>query len=455
MPVDLPGRSARTARSARARGRGAWRGWCSRVAAMLGAALLCSGLLPSTQSTRAGQATAASGHFAYLFDQSGAFAKIGLSDRSIAAYWNLAWANSAGSKIPNCRGANFADPACNLLFGGLQESGRNLYGVFPTADSVGRGGNNLNFQVVKIELPEMMLSDVAAIPQAQAEWPPLVVDPAKNRVFVSYRDAENEKKMTEPTIISVVDVYDGKNLKKLATLRESTSIRDIRSLRSNPGTVFGYKAYFSPDGKTIFEGLYVTAVSERAMIKRYVNPLDKLSPEQRDRLKPYQRKDPISQKPSFDFAAGDSAAGRTVVRISDAARGQAAYWTVDLNSGDVSPVIIARFGIDHLSPDGRLLLIQGGEVKKSDSGANELMGAPAFWIYDVATGKQLGQFQIKSLPESAAESEFSCISASGEHLIVAAKGTVALLSVPDGNAVAEFRTTPLGHPAGGCVFVDK
>ena len=411
------------------------------------------GFLVQGQTAKPKQAAPMDG-FAYIFGESGTFTKLGLADARIAGYWNLAWVNPSSLKVPDCTGVPVADPACTLLFGGLQSTVQRLYGVLPTADSVGRHGSNLNFQLAKIQLPEMVVSDAISVPQPQAEWPSLVVDQSKNRLFLGYRDLAAEK-IAPGTIVSVVDIYDGKTMKKMATLRESTPIRDIRQLKATPGTLIGPKAYFSADGGEIFDGLYVTAVSDNSLAKRYVNPLEKLSSEQLEVLKPFQQKDQASGKPYFNFTAGDSANGRTVVRISDVAHGQAAYWTVDLNSGETSPVINTHFGIDHLSPDGKLLLIQGAEFTKGRTESPELKALPAFWVFDVATGKQVSQFQSKTLPEITSNNELSCISPSGERLVVAANHTIAVLDLHDGTPIAEFQTASLGPLAGRCVFADR
>lgn len=419
-------------------------------------AVSSSAVLLQTRASTYQSGNGTSRNFLYIFDGAGRFAKIKLSTASLDGFWSFPWINSPSGKIPKCR-ASSADPACTFFYGQLQASSdtQSLYAVIPTADSLGRNGGNLNYQVAKIELPEMTISEVAPIPGAQAEWPHLLLDPEKGRVLVSYRDPAGEKKVGEPSIISVVDIYDARDLKKHSTIRNTTSVKDFRQLKSNPGTIFGYRSYFSNDGTTIFDGLYVTSVSDDSMTKSYVNPLEKLSPEQRDRLKPFQKTDAATQRSYFDFVAGDSAAGRTVVRINDYSHGQAVYWTTELRSGQASPPITAKFGIDRLSPDGRLLLIQAASFKKTDTGAPALTAQPEFWIFDVATGKQSGQFQSRSLPETPSDAELSCFSTSGEQLVVAAEGRISVMNIADGRIVAEFRTESLGRPVGNCIFADE
>src|SRR5579864_2494990 len=208
-----------------------------RLSALAGACVLLWLLFISPahgQSAKSKPAAQMEG-FAYIFGESGTFIKVGLADSRIAGYWNLAWVNPSSLRVPSCSGAQMADPACTLLFNGLQPTVQHMYGVLPTADSVGRRGSNLNYQLARIQLPEMTVSDAISIPQAQAEWPALAVDHARSRLFLGYRDLGAEK-VAPGTIVSVVDIYDSKTMKKMATLRESTPMKDIRQLKANPGT---------------------------------------------------------------------------------------------------------------------------------------------------------------------------------------------------------------------------
>jgi hypothetical protein len=221
-------------------------------------------------------------------------------------------------------------------------------------------------------------------------------------------------------------------------------------------TSFGNKAYFSADGNTIFDGLDVITISGASLARRYVNSLERLSPQQLSQLKDFAKIDPGTQRPWLDFAAGDSVAGRTVVHIANTLFTRAAYWTVDLGTGEDSPIIVVPFGLAHLMPDGKTLLLQRATVKKSANGATELNGESNFWLYDVASGKQTGQFENTALaagPLSA--SRLLCISPSGNRAFFATGKTVHVVSLPDGRSIREVETRSLEAATASCVFAGE
>jgi hypothetical protein len=299
----------------------------------------------------------------------------------------------------------------------------------------------------------MSIQIAVDIPEPQAEAPRALFDPANAKILVGYRDHGTEKKTLHPSIVSIVDIY-GTDLKKIETIHESASIKDIRELSANPGTIFSYKSYFSQDGSTIFDGLNRTAISGTNLVKTYVNPLEKLTPQQLAALKQFQKRDPSSQQPWFDFSPGDSAAGRTVVRISDYKRGQAAYWTVDLRTGEASPIIVGPFGTDHLSPDGKTLLIQAAEA--TGGATPQISMRSMFFVYDVAQGKQIGQFENAALGGIDFGQETICIAPSSDRMFATSKeGTIFLLGLPNGSEISRLHLRSVDRFSGGCVFAKE
>jgi hypothetical protein len=398
-----------------------------------------------------------SARFVYLFGPTGAFVKLNAESGEMEAYWMLYRTEGALTVLPRCREGATVDAGCNLIWGRLQvarDSGR-IYGVFPVRSSQTQRDDVLEYQVAVFQLPELNLVGSLPIPQAQPEPPALLLTPDGNRFFLSIRDPKAESQLTEPSIVSILEVYDAGSLKKLSNWRNSAAIKDITTLKAVLNTSFGDKANFSADGKTIFDGLDVIDVSGASPVRKYVNPLEKLSQQQLAQLKEFEKIDPGTQRPWLDFAAGDSVAGKTVVHIANALFARAAYWTVDLRTGADSPIIVASFGPAHLMPDGKTLLLRRATVKKSAKGATEVNGESDFRLYDVASGKQTGQFENTALAGPLSTSGLLCISPSGNRAFFSSGKSVHVVSLPDGRSIREVEARSLEAAKASCVFAGE
>jgi hypothetical protein len=423
--------------------------------------LICAGLVVESgaqqQDLSSGPFSPAQ-NFVYLFGPNGAFLKIATEDNTLAAYWMLSRTEGASAYLAPCRDGHAADPGCGMLFGRLQIDDRTgrAYGVFAARKGSKQPDTDIEYagyQVLVLQLPEMKIVASLPISQTQLEPPTLLLTPDGKRFFLRYRDRSAEAKITEPTIVSIVDVYDANTLKGLSTMRESVVIKDVRMLKAVMNLGFGDKAYFDTDGNVIFDNLTATTIAGASMRRQYINPLEGLSAEQRDRLKAFEKIDAPTQRPWLDFVAGDSAAGKTVVRVANSSFTEAAYWTVDLRTGQDSPIIIAPFGIDHLTPDGRLLLIQEAKLAESaDKSAREIQAGPNFWLYDVSTGKQVARFENTVLSGPFSRNRLICISPSGKRAFFANERKTQIVSLPDGNNLAALETQSLEASASACTF---
>ena len=383
---------------------------------------------------------------AYFFTIDGSFLKLRTDDGRLAADWKLSQTEGS-SVLPPCQKTPvYAEPGCDLVFDRLQAGNGKLYGVFPTKAKPDDEGSR-EYQVLVFQLPEMKVVGSVPIPQAQAEWPSLLLTPDGQRFFLNYRDRAAEKSATEPTVVSIVDVYGSSTLTKASSMRQEVATKVKRVAGGtlvhgfNLSVALLYNSYFSSDGSTIFNGLRATKILGSSMEARNVNPLEKLSAEQREQLKPFQTIEPGTKMPYFNYGAADSAAGKTGVAVANAARTEAAYWTVDLVTSQVSPIVIAPWGVARLTPDATVLVIQQSEVQTSGGGnvPGTLLGAK-FWLYDVASGQKVGEFSDPALAGPFSSNRLLCFSSDGKRFFYAVNDSIHVVSLPDGQAIRVIRT---------------
>jgi hypothetical protein len=398
---------------------------------------------------------------AYFFAQNGSFVRLA-ADGQLTAYWNLSRTDGSSALLPICHEGSYAGSGCDLISDSLEagEAGR-LYGVLPTKAAPDDSGGR-EYQVVVFQLPDMRIGVSVPIPGVQLVSPSLLLTPDGQRLFVSYQDRSAEAKATEPTIVSVLDIYDATSLKKLSSMRESVATKTTRV----PGGTLVHtvdlplallpQSYFSPDAGMIFNGLLVKTIANSTITDHRVNPLEKLSAGQKEQLTPFQTIYPGTQTPYLNFGAADSAAGKTVVSVANASRNQAAYWTVDLRTSEVSSLIVAPWGVVHLTPDARLLLIQEAELKHADGqSAPETYLKSKFWLYDVDTGKQVGEFTDAALAGSAFTNRLLCVSGSGKQFFFAVKDAVHIVRLPGGETSRVQETGMVDLPKAMCVRADR
>ena len=402
--------------------------------------------------------------FAYFFAPNGSFVKLVDADGRLAAYWNLSRTDGSSALLPVCHEGSYAGSGCDLILDSLQttEAGR-LYGVLPTKAAPNEAGNR-EYQVVVFQLPDLRIVGSIPVPGIQLVSPSLLLTPDGQRVFVSYQDRGAENKTTEPAIVSVLDIYDAATLKKLSSMRDSVATQTKRV----PGGTLVHTvdlplallphSYFSPDASVIFNELLVKTIANSEITDHRVNPLEKLSSGQQELLKPFKAPYPGTNTPYLNYGAGDSAAGKTVLRAVSPSLAEAVYWIVDLRTSEISPpdrLIMAPFGVPHLTPDARLLLIQEAEVKSSSGKAGEMRLGPKFRLYDVATGTLVKEFSDATLAGPSSSNRVLCFSTSGERLFYAVRDSVHLISLPGGESLRVLQTDMPDLPKATCVLADR
>jgi hypothetical protein len=385
--------------------------------------------------------------FAYFFTVDGSFLKLQANDGRVAADWNLSQIDGSSAALPPCQKVKaYADPGCDVLFDRMQAGEGKLYGVFPTKANPDEEGNR-TYQVLVFQIPEMKIIGTIPIPQAQPQWPSFLLTPDGQRFFLNYRDRAAEKSATEPTVVSVVDVYSSSTLTKLSSMREevATKVRRVPGgtlvQGFNLNVALLYNSYFSSDGSTIFNGLRTAKISGSSMEAHNVNPLERLSAQQQEQLKPFQTIEAGSQKPYFNYGVADSAAGKTLIEVANASRTEAAYWTVDLPTSQLSPVFLAPLGVVRLTPDATQVLIQQSQVH-NDGGGNvgeTLLGAK-FWLYDVASGNKIGEFSDADVAGPFSSNRLLCFSSDGKQFFYAVNNSIYVVSLPSGATVRAIET---------------
>jgi len=326
--------------------------------------------------------------------------------------------------------------------------------VFSTKDRDKSPDANRAYQVLILQMPEMKIVGSLPIAQAQPEPPKLLLTPDGKRLFVQLRDPRGESQLSEPSIASIVEIYDTSSLKPIANIREVAKLRDVRTLKTIVNTAFGADAYFDAAADMMFDELTVTAIGDNSMRRQFINPLEKLSSEDRGRLKNFEAIDAVTHKPWLDFVSGGSAAGRTLVRVNNILLKQAAYWTVDLRSGEDSPVILAPFSIAQLTPDGQFLLLNEAKVSENDENPG-LLTTKIFRLYEVSTGKQISEFQNEDLVGSVSTNRLLCISAANKRVVFANGKKIRVIDLADGKTIAQVETRTLESSMATCLFSDR
>ena len=154
----------------------------------------------------------------------------------------------------------------------------------------------------------------------------------------------------------------------------------------------------------IFRELRVKSIADSAIPDCRVDPLEKLSNGQREQLKPFQTSYPGTAEPYLYSGAADSVEGKTVVRAVNPSLTESAYWVVDLPTSEISPpdrLIMAPFGVARLTPSAKLLLIQQASIKPAGGAPAEMHLGPKFWLYNVATGNRVAEFNDEALAGSS------------------------------------------------------
>lgn len=396
--------------------------------------------------------------FVYFLNPEMDFMKLEEKTLALQAYWSFPLTRGLSDVLPLCTARSNCLTAKNFSYDGR---GR-LWGVFPQSPtsrpasdakpaSGGNPGELGDYQVIGMALPDFRIVARIPVPESKAEPPSLLVTPDGNNIFIEYRDARAESDAKEPSIVTVLDVYNARSLKKELSIHDSALVKDYESGADVLPSRFSSAAYFSADGKYIFDGLNRLEISGEHATKTFISPLTGLGDSQRAALAPFTKT--VAGKPFYEFHNGDSASGRTLVWVTDTANAKLAIWTTDLRTGQDTPVIVSPFGLMHLSHDGSKVIVEE-TASKTVNGQSTAVKTGRVLIYDAGTGKQLNVVDSDSTRGPAAQHKTVCMTPDGERLFGVSREGVYAVSLSNGAAEKLHASFP-ANPGTTCVFAER
>src|SRR5438045_1540714 len=125
---------------------------------------------------------------------------------------------------------------------------RLLYGVFPkTAEDL-----EDNYRIVVLQLPLMEVEATLDLPPQPGGPPSILLTPDGSRLLVNLSNTIAED-AGHSRIVSTIDIYETRTLRKLTTMRETVDEKDYSTARVPLNTAFSDSAYFAADGNTIYD----------------------------------------------------------------------------------------------------------------------------------------------------------------------------------------------------------
>ncbi len=427
---------------------------------VMGAILALNEVAPLLARTFEPTRASSAPRFAYFFGTTGKFLKLDTKDFSVDAQWTLPRINGVARLLPPDipRGAKKAHGYWIAESLAYDKTFHRLYGIFPTPGVTSPEWElNRMYEMLVFRLPTLEVEIKIDLAQGLKGPPSLLVSPNGGRLFLSYGVRPTKEEKAKGLMVNVLDIYDTRTLRKVHTIREKTDRRAFMKAKAVINTSFSKNAYFSSDGKTIYDGLKAISVNGNEFVKRKsINPLKALAPSQRAKLRPYERMDPADRIRRLRFGWPVSRNGRTVLRVSDQSRSTSAYWTIDLDTSEVSPVIEAPLSVGHITPDGTKLVLEELRVPRK-----QVPGEPTprptktgrVLIYDVDSGDRVKDFRW---PELSGRSLLLCIAPNSDMLFYAdSSGRLYTVQVSPDIALRAVSSTFIGDRWTDCIFADR
>lgn len=375
---------------------------------------------------------------AYFFSRNGEFLVLDLPAFSVQARWLLSRVSGVANKVPEI----WPRVAWGLFMVQYHPLRSRLYAVVPRATTLKVD------RILILSLPSMRVVGTVDISQPLRGAPRILVSRDESQLFVNYWPDTSDD-----TIVSVLDIYDTRELEKTDTLKESTS-RDEPIIQTQLQNWYTQEAYIGPDGK-IYDRDYRISIQGSEAIKERYDPDSMLKESHRDQLRDYEK---TSETGRVYLGASviDSAAGKGVVTVAHPRGGDRAMWLADLmNNEVVSPLLLGKpSSVPHLTPDGRTVVLEGTELRTElvdGEPRRRLYKTGRFWIYDAETMELEREFEAPELAGSSYRSMVLCTAPDRPLLFYAADG--GLFAVNLENAVTRKIDTPFfADNSTTCVF---
>ncbi len=330
-----------------------------------------------------------------------------------------------------------------------------LYAVLSKTPKVAEDGGR-RFQVAVYQLPELKVVGTIELTQPLVTAPAILLTPDGRNLLVSLQVQGSER--DDSSVSKAIAVYDTKALKVLKTIREA-SAEGSNLAGAMISASFSEKAYYGPDGKTIYDNGSRTKITSDMIIKDIPNPLSLLPEQQRSKLRSYEEVDPITGKPWLRYNYVSSAKGKVVLGVTDRAEKKSAFWWVDLTESRTSPLIETSLAIAHLAPDGRMILFEEIEWREEQVSYNEnekrrsIYKTGSFMIIDALSGERVSEFRHKEL--AGFWSRLACITPDASSSIYSTRDGLYWVSLKAGENPIKVKSGFATDQWTQCIFTSR
>lgn len=419
-----------------------------RLLAVASLVLLCTGVVSMPAQQNSTVPKLENNGTVYLFDYHNRFVQLSRASLLPTAQGNLLDFGAVKKIVPQeCTQQYRSEQDCDLAAKYLQYSPRlnAIVGVFPAKGTNGESKVG-EYSVLALRVPDFQLIAEYRV-HAVSTYPMLIVSGDEDAVIVAY-----ERNSSEPdTRLQFLDELAPLTLQRVVQHTGELNLQDYLLAKVTPGLRLSEKAHFGPSKKTIYDGLFRVSISANGVVSTRVNPLDKLSAEQKKILEPFAELDPPSGRHWYNFSEADSKSNVTLLWLRSADRKSAAFWTVNLDTEAVSPVFVAPAGEAHLSPDGTRVILQPWLATGSDhpTGHSGMM-----IVYDVSTGKEVARLADHRVEGSfSIDHQFLCFYPDGSELMYMSSDRLLSIGLDSVAAIrADVHTDFRGQPGKSCVF---
>ena len=385
---------------------------------------------------------------AYVFGASGAF--IGVQrDFTVNSLWHLPRVEGITPLLPPVCPAERAD--CDWYPQSIvyDTSTATAFAVLPQKTLPHSGEPQREWQVMAFLLPAMSVQGHFNLPKC--ENPALLLRPEQHELFVNYT---LPKPQGAPDFETVVDIYDAGSLKLKKSVREKTNEEKFMQLQAVVNAGFSDRAEFDASGDVILSWLSLIRFTGNTFVKQTLDPVTLLAAEEKKKLEPFYRIQPVNNTRYLPRETADFNSGRALIVSESQDGAQMAMWTVNLNDSKASLVSVVPAGNAHLIANGARVLVEKAKPAPgatTNSDKNEKLG---IWtVYDVATGKQLLQKVIASAKGRAAMNELTCVWPDGSRALFRHQDKLYGVELDSAGAVREIPALFPAVPPLHCIFV--
>jgi hypothetical protein len=396
---------------------------------------------------RVAEASQTTPAFAYCFDFSGIFIRINVGQPAVSELWALPLVEGLGKSLPAYIPAGSNSAAGVWSAGPWRADSRagRLYGVFPTKESDGEDGS---YQILRLTLPRFELVGRTGLPLTSGR-PTILLTPDAEQLFVSYTPRPDG---AARPVVRVVDVYEAATLQKIRSIRETV---ELGKGAARAGAAFSERASFSKDGALIYDGLSKVSVGTEQMTRKTVRWMPLLSPEQRDKLRPFEQLNQAIGKPWLPFRFSESVDGVGLVIFYHDAR--SAILSLDLTNERVLSLSDGPAARAVVLPGGKRALCEEIEWR-ADSPGGQTRGYKTgrFFILDVYSGKRVEEFSAPELAGYEQDHKVLAVAESGSKAVYLAGGNLYVMTLqPNHRSIARIQSDFAASAWTECVFANR